>query len=627
MNVEVSSVSRQKQRVLDAPAAVTVIGQEDIARSGMTTIPDLLRLAPGLEVARLDAGRWAVTSRGFNDVFANKLLVLMDGRSVYTPLFGGVYWDTVDYVLPDLDHIEVVRGPGATMWGANAVNGVISITSKSARDTQGFLLDGLLGTEEQQGSVRFGGKIGDDTYFRVYTKYRNFDDLATTSGRSANDAWDSSQTGFRIDRYASPNDTLTLQGDVYGEELSQKLVVPTLSPPFNITRNADYTADGGNLLGRWVHKISGASDLTFQLYYDRLDRYDTIFSYQQNTYDLDFQHRFALGDRQEIIWGLGYRFVGDRLAGKEGSLVDPLHHGTQIANGFVQDDLTIVPDRLHLFLGTKLEYNTYTDVEVEPGARLLWTPNDKNSFWGSISRAVRTPTRYEEDGQLLFRGTEVQGTPAQVIFSGNQNLVSEELLAYELGYRVKPTRTLSLDISTFFDHYEHLVGQQLLTPTLSPTPSPHLVLRDQWENHLHGDAFGGEVAATWSLTDRWKLIGSYTFLDVQLHHDRVDTATGERYFEDTSPQSQIQLRSYYNLTRAIQLNAAAYYVSSLSEGLIPGCVRVDLGASWRPRDNLEIGVGVQNLLDDRHPEFPNSGAYTVASEVERSFYGRVTWRF
>ena len=403
MNVNVTTVSRQKQTVSQTPAAVTVIGQEDISRSGMTTIPDLLRLAQGW-TWRASTPANGRSPRGFNDVFANKLLVLMDGRSIYTPLFGGVYWDTVDYVQQDLDHIEVVRGPGGTMWGANAVNGVINITTKSARDTQGWLLDALGGNEEQQGSVRYGGKIDEQTYFRVYTKYRDFDALDNFTGGSANDNWQSLQSGFRMDRYASPADTITVQGDLYGENLNENLISPVLTPPFDVIRNASSNADGGNVLGRWTHKTSETSDIALQVYYDRLDRYEQIYTYQQDTFDLDFQNRFALGERNEVIWGGGYRFISDRFDGKEGNFVSPRDHGTVIANTFIQDDLTLIPHVLHAYAGTKLEYNTYTDFELQPQGRLLWTPDDKNTFWGSVARAARTPTRYEEDMQLLFRG-------------------------------------------------------------------------------------------------------------------------------------------------------------------------------------------------------------------------------
>lgn len=627
MNVEISSVSRHKQKVAEAPAAVTVIGQDDIENSGMYTIPDLLRLAPGMDVARIDGNKWAISSRGFNQQFSNKLLVQMDGRSVYTPLFGGVYWDSVDYVLADLDRIEVVRGPGATMWGANAVNGVVSITTKSARDTQGFLLDGRGGNDEQEGSVRFGGKIDDNTFFRVYTKYRNFEDQNFASNKSANDSWDSSQTGFRIDRYASPSDTLTLQGDIFGEELNQTDIVPAYTAPFSALKNNGFTTDGGNLLGRWSHRISDTSDFSLQLYYDRFDRYDSAFDYQQNTYDLDFQHRFALGDRNEVIWGAGYRLVGDRLQAFGGDSFEPLHHVEQIANAFVQDDLTLIPDRLHLFLGNKLEYNTYTQVENEPGARILWTPNDRNSVWGSIARAVRTPTRYEEDGNIIGGEAAVQGMPAQLVYQGNQHLVSEELLAYELGYRVKAARNFSVDIAGFFNHYQHLMGEEFTGSTVAMQPAPHVVINNQWDNHMYGDSFGTEVSATWNVTDRWKLMGSYSLIDIQLHHDRADTGQTEGYLEETTPQNQAQLRSYLKLTRNVQLNAGVYYTGPLTEGHIPGNFRVDLGAIWRPVDHVEIGVGVQNLLDNQHPEFTSLGGYTAATETPRAFYGRLTMRF
>jgi iron complex outermembrane receptor protein len=307
MNVEITSVSRYKQRVSQAPGAVSVISQDDIRRSGMTSIAELLRLSPGLDVARVHANQWAITSRGFNDVFANKLLVLMDGRTVYTPAFSGVYWDTVDYVLPDLDRIEVIRGPGATLWGANAVNGVINITSKSARDTQGWLFDGVAGSEEQIGSVRYGGKIDDRTYYRIYGKYRNVDDAVFSGGERAQDGWEAMRGGFRIDRYASDQDTFTVQGDAFTERTGETATFASFIPPAFLQRvDRVGNQSGGNVLARWTHVVSPLSDFSLQLYYDDVRRSDPYGKYTVDTFDIDFQHRFELTPGQQLIWGTGY---------------------------------------------------------------------------------------------------------------------------------------------------------------------------------------------------------------------------------------------------------------------------------------------------------------------------------
>ena len=302
MSIQITSVSKQKQTVAQAPAAVTAIGQEDIRRSGLNSIPELLRLVPGLDVARINASHWAISSRGFNELYSRQLLVVMDGRSVYTPLFSGVYWDTLDYMMPDLDRIEVIRGPGATLWGANAVNGVINITTKSARDTQGFLLTGEGSTVDRVGGVRYGGKIDDDTFYRVYTKYSTTEDFDLPGGDHDHDGWDALRGGFRIDRYAGDKDVITFQGDGYSIREGQQYNIPVLVPPF--IRQTPDTANysGGNLLARWTHTISEKSDFSLQFYYDRLNRSDIQLGYTLDTYDLDFQHRFALSKRQEVIW-------------------------------------------------------------------------------------------------------------------------------------------------------------------------------------------------------------------------------------------------------------------------------------------------------------------------------------
>lgn len=628
MNVEVTTVSRQKQSVSEAPAAVTVITQEDIQRSGLTTIPDLLRLVPGMDVARFNANTWAISARGFNDVFSNKLLVLVDGRSVYTSGFGGVFWDQQDYLLQDLDRIEVVRGPGATLWGSNAVNGVVNIVSKSARDTQGWLLTGMLGTEHQNAGARFGGKIDDKTYFRVFTTYRDFDNQETATAQSAHDGWQSLHGGFRVDRYSTPEDTLTFEGDLYGQEIRLNEKEPVSVPPFLLFPHGTYNDDTGSLLGRWSHKFSDTSNLALQTYYQRLDNYDFFAPYKEDTFDIDFQHRFSLGRRQELIWGLGYRLTLNRFDARNGFVFSPSNRTMEVASGFVQDDITLVPDRLHLILGTKLEYDTYANFQAQPSGRIMWTPDRKHSVWAAVSRAITTPTRYEEDATTPFttvttpQGTIVAGTV------GNQDLKPEELIAYEAGYRFKPTQALSFDLAGFYNVYNNLIGTQTLIPTIADTPPPpHLFLPLQWRNNLDGHSYGGEIAANWHVTDNWRLVAWYSLLDITINSSASGSNLRRPYFEGASPQQQFQIRSYYNLSRNLQLNVAGYYVSSLAVGHIPAYFSVDANVAWQVNDRMQLMFGVQNLFDDRRPEFPDSQTFTVASQVQRNFFVDLTYRF
>lgn len=627
MNVEVYSASKYTQRVSEVPAAITVISQDDIRRSGFTTIPELLRMVPGLDVAQIDASHWAISSRGFNELYANKLLVMMDGRSVYTPLFSGVYWDTLDYVLPDLDRIEVIRGPGATLWGSNAVDGVINITSKSARDTQGLLVQGLGGNEEQQGAVRFGGKIDDQTYFRVYGKYRRFDDFELANADDAHDGWQDLRSGFRVDRY-SGDDLFTVQGDIYNERAGSTINFPVLTPPFVSPKNAESNFSGGNALGRWKHTISPTSDFSFQFYYDRLERLDTQLYYRLDTFDLDAQHRFALGDRQEIIYGGDVRFLMDDITNSVLGTFTPNRRDDYLLSAFIQDDITIVPDRLHAIVGTKLEQNSYSGFEVQPSGRLLFTPNDKNTFWGAISRAVRTPSRWEQDSRLVFNtGPSPAGLPAMSDTIGDPNFTSEKEVAYEIGYRVKPAPTFSVDATGFYNSYDDLRGGTIGTPQFQPTPAPHLFVPIALNNGIYGNTFGAEIAANWNITPQWRVAASYSWLDVQLHHHKGVGNTLETIFEGTSPRNQAQLRSYWDLTKNLEVNAALYYVDDLKTGNIPAYVRVDAGLTWRPRDNLAISFAVQNLFDDRHPEFNSGLFFYQPTEVPRTYYAELTWRY
>jgi iron complex outermembrane receptor protein len=631
MNVEITSVSKQKQKVSQAPAAVAVISQDDIRRSGLNSIPELLRLSPGLDVARLTGSTWAISSRGFNDIYANKLLVVMDGRTLYTPLFSGVYWEAADYVLADLDRIEVVRGPGATLWGANAVNGVINITSKSARDTQGWLVSGRAGNEEYDSAARYGGKIDDKTFYRVYGKWRDVDNMELAGGDDSHDGWDSLRGGFRIDRYATDKDTLTLQGDVFTSRLGQTLALPSFVPPtFHTASFGDASESGGNVLGRWTHVISDVSDFSIQAFYDRFEYHNAELAYKQDTFDVDFQHRFSPFQKQEVIWGAGFRFLADDLGNSDVMRFDPSSRDDYIANAFVQDDLTLIPDRVHLFLGTKLELNSYSGLEVQPSARLLYTPDEKNSIWLAVSRAVRTPSRFEEDGRITLNRTidQMSGLPVTAETRGNTGLESEKLLAYEIGYRTQPTKSLSIDVAAFANVYDDLRSFDPAGPALELTPPiPHVRVPVDVQNKFRGESYGVELAANWNVTQDWRLAASYTFLTLQVHQSSSSTdVINQHSIEGSAPRNQFQIHSYYNVTKNLELNSSLYYVENLSAGDVPGYLRLDAGLTWRPKDGLEVSVGVQNALDDRHPEFTTS-LNTPSNEIPRSVYAQLLWRF
>jgi iron complex outermembrane recepter protein len=581
-------------------------------------------MVPGMDVARLNANQWAISSRGFNDLYANKLLVMMDGRTIYYPVYSGVYWDSVDYILQDLDHIEVIRGPGATLWGANAVNGVINITTKSADQTQGLLSTDSYSNEGYSAALRYGGKIDDQTFYRVYGKTTDTDNFKLADGSDAHDGWTSWRSGFRIDRHPDDKNTLTLQGDFFQETFADTFRAFPANSPVMTTQQTSNQQNGQYILGRWTHVESPEADWSLQLYYDRFEHDDKSLGFVQHTVDVDFQDRFAFEKNQEFIWGLGTRVYTDSFEDTALGRLDPSHREQYRLSAFAQDDITLRPDTLHVILGSKVEENDKTGFEFEPSIKGLLTPDKRQTLWASVSHAVREPSRIERDlfapGQRLVQ----QGIPVEADVVPNPHFESEKLTALELGYRVKPAERLSIDTSGFVNLYQNLRADLSETPALVSTPSPHIRVPVQFANDMRGETYGVESAATWNVTDDWKLIGSYTFFVATLHSHPASTE--EAFFESANPKNQLQLRSYYNITKNFEVNAAAYYVEQLGVG-IGSYVRFDAGVTWRPRENWELSVGVQNILDDRHPEFPSDDSETTNSEVPRTVFGQLTIRF
>jgi len=620
LDIDVTSVSKYPEKLSEAAAAVAVLTQDDIQSSGFTSIPEALRLVPGLDVARVDSHTWAISSRGFNDIFANKLLVLIDGRTVYTPLFSGVFWEVQDTLLQDIDRIEVVRGPGATLWGANAVNGVINIITKSAHDTQGLLISGGGGTEDRGfGSVRYGVKIDDDAFLRIYTKYFNRDSSVLPDDTDAHDAWDMYQAGFRLDWEPTKENSFTFQGDTYTGSQDETYLIPTVRFPFSRKIETTDDVSGGNLLGRWTRSFSPDSQLTVQAYYDRTERNSAIFGEKRDTGDIDLQHRFAFGDRQDVIWGLGFRTTRDNVANSLNVSLRPDSRTLNLYSGFIQDEITIVPDRFRLTIGSKFEHNDFTGFEIQPSARVLWTPGYSQSFWASVSRAVRTPSRAESD-IILNPAPPVPLPPGSITIFGNPDMESEKLVAYEFGYRVQPIHQLKLDLTAFYNHYDDL---RTVEPIRPGPVSPSIV-----GNKLFGESYGAEISATAQLTSRWRMEGSYSYLDVRLHRESGshDTTT-EASIEGSSPHHQFFVRSMINLGWNVQFDSTLRYVDVLPAPKVPSYLTLDVRVAWSPRKNLEISVVGQNLLDDRHPEFAPTFIGTQQTQVERSVYGMVVWRF
>jgi len=638
MNVEVTSVSKKEEKLSEAPAAVYVLTQDDIHRSGATSIPEALRLVPGLDVARIDAHTWAISSRGFNDQYADKLLVLIDGRSVYSPLFSGVFWDVQDPMLEDVDRIEVIRGPGATLWGANAVNGVINIITKSAKDTQGWLFSGGGGNLDRGfGEFRYGGLRGDDLSYRLYGKYFDDADSELLGGGNGRDDWQQGRGGFRVDWQPSRDNLLTVQGDAYVGTEGQVNSEPTITPPYvqRLTQATDFS--GGDILSRWTHTLANGSEIKLQTYYDKTLRDTAIAGDNLNTFDIDLQYDRHVGSRQEVIAGLGYRLEDEAIKNTPYVAFNPNHTDYQLFSGFVDDEVTLLPDRLKLTLGTKLEHNDFTGFEVEPNGRISWTPTIHQTVWAAVSRAVRTPAEYERNGRIELEAIPPGGVfpgspPALVTVEGDRAFDSEDLIAYELGYRVRPCERVSLDFATFYNDYTHLATDTTGTP-VAGTPPDFLVVPEPFGNNASAQTYGLEAAGNWQMFDWWRWQATYTWLHILLHVDDPSITSPELQ-RDGSPQQQFSLRSSMDLPHQIQFDATLRYVdrvtvwswTSETNLHVPQYFSLDLRLAWKPRTNLEFSVVGQDLLNGEHLEYgPTLQSQTT--EVGRSVYGKVTWTF
>ena len=635
MNIEVTSVGKKPQRLVDTAAAVFVITQEDLRRSGATSLPEALRMAPGLQVARIDANKWAVSSRGFNGRFANKLLVLMDGRTVYTPLFSGVYWEVQDTLLEDIERIEIIRGPGATLWGANAVNGIINIITKHARETQGGLATVGGGSEERGfGSLRYGVTLHPDAFLRVYFKFLNRDHMIDVEGQDTHDEHWMTRGGFRLDWQTSDRDSLTFQGDLYAGEANQDLSLPSLAPPFQQRVEGDIDLFGANLLTRWRHQSSDSSHIALQLYYDRTDRKETpLLKETRDTVDIDFQHQFRLMGRHEIVWGLGYRFTQDDFGNSFFTRLDPNHAADHLWSAFIQDEIALIKEHLFLTLGSKFEHNDYSGFEHQPNIRLRWTPTPTHTLWAAVSRAVRTPSR-ENDGRvnrfIIPPGAPQQNPgpiPAITAVVGSADFDSERLVAYEIGYRIRPIDLLSFDLAAFYNVYDNLRSVEPGAPFLETVPTPpHLVLPFQLDNKAEGESYGVELAVDWQPFKWWRLHTAYTYLQLRIDPDNDSQSSNTDLEEGLAPHHQVSFRSQMNLPKGLAWDLWLRYVDALPSINVSDYVTLDTRLAWTPISGLEVSLVGRNLIAKHHLEFVNE-LFPVATEIKRSAYIQLAWRF
>ena len=631
MNIEVVSVSKKAQKFSDSAAAIFVITQEDIRRSGVNSIPDALRMVPGIQVARIDANKWAISSRGFGTRFTNKLLVLMDGRTIYTPLYSGVFWGTQDTVLEDIDRIEVIRGPGAAMLGANAVTGVINIITKKASETQGTLISAGAGSEERIFSnVRYGGKMHDNGYFRIYGKYFERDNFIERDESRGSDEWDALRAGVRLDW----NDSFTILGEIFDGDSGGRINTVTFTSPYSQIIEDDIKNSGGHVLLRWDKYISDTSDLSAQFYYDRLEYEFSLLGTEVDTFDIDIQHRFPLGERQEIIWGLGYRYIQDDITNTDILSLTPDDDEYDLISAFIQDEISFLDKTLHFIIGSKFEHNDFTGFEIQPNMRILWSPKDRYSVWASVSRAVRTPNRVE-DGFKIDNAVKPAGSLLPVFpgagvvrILGNRDFDSEDLLAFELGVRSWFRDNLSIDVAAYYNIYDNLRDQTAGVPFVDPSFSPAvLILPYVNNNNMDGETFGIELAADYRPFEWWKLKAAYTYLQINLHTDGILTLGQEKSEEGSSPHNQISLRSTMDLKKNFELDLWGRYVDNLTGQNIGSYITMDARLAWKPSKIVEVAVVGQNLFDKSHPEFEPQFLQTIPTEVERGVYLKVSLSF
>lgn len=644
MNIEVISTAKQAQPLADAASAIFVITQEDLRRTGVTSVPEALRMVPGMQVARIDANKWAITARGFNGRFAASLLVLIDGRTVYTPTFSGVYWEVQDLLLEDIERIEVIRGPGASLWGANAVNGVINIITKHAADTQGGLVNFTVGTEERAIlGLRYGGQIGDNAFYRVYGKYLERDSLVDERGEDAGDNWDLQRGGFRFDWDPTSQHILSFQGDVYQGSLDQNLTVPTLTPPFSQVESDNVQVSGGFLQGHWEFIQSPTSQFTVQTYYQREKREELILREERDTFDVEFQHNFSWGERQQIVWGLGYRYTKDDFTNTPLTVFAPTDRDTNLFNVFLQNTIQFLDDQLALTLGTKLEHNDYTGWELQPSVRALWAPHPNHRVWAAVSRAVRTPSRGENDARLnvvALPPVPPLGLPLVLAASGDSSFNSEELIAYELGYRTWPLEDLFLDLAAFYFDYDSLrqiagvdANLLFLDNTLG---GPHLTAPLIINNGATGEHYGFELAVDWRVLNPWRLQLAYSFLRAERRLTSSGPGGNSGEIENGfDPRHQVSLRSAFAIRDNLELDVWLRYVDELKgittvspSGLvqIDDYVTFDIRLGWQPRQDLEFSLVGTNLLEDKNLEFVWE-TNTFPTQVERGVYVQAKWFF
>jgi iron complex outermembrane receptor protein len=620
LDINVTTVSRTPEPAIGVPAAVFVLTQEDIRRSGATSIPQLLRLVPGLQVARISGGTWAIGIRGFADRLARSMLVLIDGRAVYSPLFAGTYWESQDTLLADIDRIEIIRGPGGTLWGANAVNGIINIITKPATDTQGVYVRAGGGSEDRGfASLRYGGATGSGA-FRAY--FKAFD-RASEYHADGNDydGWQAAQGGFRGDWTLSSGRLLTLQGDAYDGRLGERPTVTQYTPPYAVTTNVQAPIAGANVLARLASTPSSRDSFQLQAYYDRTSRDEMPIGETRDTGDVDFQYSLHRWVRNAITWGAGYRITSGRISAVSPSAILPERRSDNLFTAFAQDEFAIVPDRWQITVGSKFEHNAYSGFEMQPTARSLWSVDRTNTLWAAVTRAVRTPSRVETD--YTTTSLVSPAVPTFVRLEPNPSFTSENLVAYEAGYRFRPGARLYLTASAFYNHLYDTLSTEALPAFVEAGPPPRLVLPVDFANGLHGSSRGAEFTADYRPAPWWRVTGnySYVFVSMSRNPDSRDVSQ-EKHYEGAIPHHQVQAGSSFDVRRW-SFDWFFRYISDLPASSVPAYDASDFRVARRFGAGFEIAVVGQDLFAAHHLEWPSGAGAGI--QIQRAAYAQATW--
>ena len=644
LQVTVTTAARKPQSLSSTPAAIFVVSQEDIQRSGARTIPDILRMVPGIQVQQVDASSWAVTARGSNGIFANKLLVLMDGRTVYSPMFSGVRWDRQDTDLASIDRIEVIRGPGAAMWGANAVNGVINIITKHTRETEGFEADAAVSSLTSiETTARWGGGVGDGFHYRAYGKYFDRNGYAPEVNGDSYDDWDMWRIGGRFDWSVNPNDEITLIAEAYDGSVGDNILQNSVAPPYQTSTNISDEASGQFALVSWNRILSDSSDFQLKMYVDHAERDQIAPEEALDTVDVDFQHHFKFGSRHDLVWGLGLRHAEDETTGSETISLVPESRIQRQYSGFIQDEIRLYQEKLYLTVGTKVEKNSFSQSNTEwsPNVRLSWLMNDTNTVWASIAKAVRTPSRIEQDGRILgiveppFSGMNTFPVPFALTINGNPLLDSEEVIAYELGYRAQPSKSMTVDIAFFFNDYKDIrtlvsqgvfcqpAGLPISDPACFFGPIDYAEMPLLMMNQIDQDTKGMEISMTYGINDWWRIHGAYSYLKI----DGSDQSNLAVNAGEDSPEHQLSVRSSMNINRATDFDLWMRYVDELKIQNVDSYVTLDARLNWSISDAWQVSFAGRNLLESSHLEFREEFGLNQVVEIEREFIAELRWQF